>query len=210
MAMEARTQFTAAEAAFVLRESIRAVKKALDRGPVRPMLQPRSGAQVRVISWVDLFYLFAVRVLGEDLTPKARTELHEALQRAHPSCGDEVRFGRFRIAVADLVDEVKKRVSGLAELQNRVAVADNGKAVLDARGVEVHRIAALLRGGLSVDAVVEEYPFLSQDAVETARAYAQAFPRPGRPYPRTTAARARREAALELPEEVPFDDGDED
>jgi len=210
MAMEAKTEFTAAEAAFVLREPIRAVKKALDRGPVRPVLQPRSGSQVRVIFWADLFYLFAVRVLGEDLTPKARTELYEAVQRAQPSCGDEVRFGRFRIAVADLVDEVKKRVCELAELHNKVALADNGKAVVDARGVEVHRIAALLRGGLSVDAVVEEYPFLSPDAVETARAYAQAFPRPGRPYPRTTAARARREEGLELPEEVPFDDGEED
>jgi uncharacterized protein (DUF433 family) len=210
MAMQARTQFTAAEAAFVLREPIRAVKKALDRGPVRPILQPRSGSTVRLISWVDLFYLFAVRVLSEDLTPAARVELYEALQRAQPSCGDEVRFGRFRIVVADLVDEIKKRVAELNELQNRFARADNGKAVLDARGVEVHRIAALLRGGLSVDAVVEEYPFLSQDAVETARAYAQAFPRPGRPYPRTTAARARREAGLELPEEVPFEDGDDE
>jgi uncharacterized protein (DUF433 family) len=210
MAMEAKTQFTAGEAAFVLREPIRAVKKALDRGPVRPVLQSRSGSPVRVILWADLFYLFAVRVLAEDLTPKARTELYEAVQRAQSSCGDEVRFGRFRIAVADLVDEVKKRVAELAELHNKVARAANGKAVLDARGVEVHRIAALLRGGLSVDAVVEEYPFLSHDAVETARAYAQAFPRPGRPYPRTTAARARREAGLELPEEVPFDDSDDD
>jgi hypothetical protein len=210
MAMQAMTQFTAAEAAFILREPVRAVKKALDRGPVRATLQPRSGTPVRVIAWVDLFYLFAVRALGEDLTPKARTDLYEALQRAQSACADEVRFGRFRIVVADLVDEVKKRVSELADLHDRVALADNGKAVLDARGVEVHRIAALLRGGLSVDAVVEEYPFLSHDAVETARAYARAFPRPGRPYPRTTAARARREEGLELPEEVPFDDGDED
>jgi uncharacterized protein (DUF433 family) len=182
----------------------------LDRGPVRPVLQPRSGSAVRLISWADLFYLFAVRALGADLTTKARAELYEALQRTPSPGADEVRFGRFRIAVADLVDEVKKRIGELAELQNKVARADNGKAVLDARGVEVHRIAALLRGGLSVDAVLEEYPFLSQDAVETARAYAQAFPRPGRPYPRTTAARARRAAALELPEEVPFDDGEEE
>lgn len=208
--MEAKSQFTAAEAAFVLREPTRALKKALDRGPVRPVLLPRSGSPVRVISWSDLFYLFAVRVLGEDLTPKARVDLYEAVQRARPWCGDEVRFGRFRIVVADLVDEVKKRVSELDELQNKVARAGNGTPVLDARGVEVHRIAALLRGGLSVDAVVEEYPFLSRDAVETARAYAQAFPRPGRPYPRTTAARARREAEMELPEQVPFEDGDED
>jgi uncharacterized protein (DUF433 family) len=210
MAMQARTQFTAAEAAFVLREPTRAVKKALDRGPVRPILQPRSGSTVRIISWADLFYLFAVRVLGEDLTPKARAELYDAVQRAQPSCGDEVRFGRFRIVVADLIDEVKKRIADLNELQNKFAYSGTGKAVLDVRGIEVHRIAALLRGGLSVDAVVEEYPFLSPDAVETARAYAQAFPRPGRPYPRTTAARARREAELELPEEVPFEDGDDE
>jgi uncharacterized protein (DUF433 family) len=210
MAMAEQTHFTAPEAAFVLREPVRAVKKALDRGPVRPILQARAGSAIRVISQSDLFYLFAVRALGDDLTPKARVDLYEALQRSPSPCGDEVRFGRFRIAVADLVDEVKKRIAELAELQNKVARDGNGKAVLDARGVEVHRIAALLRGGLSVDAVVEEYPFLSQDAVETARAYAQAFPRPGRPYPRTTAARARREAGLELPQEVPFDDGDED
>jgi uncharacterized protein (DUF433 family) len=210
MAMAEQTQFTAAEAAFVLREPVKAVKKALDRGPVRPVLQPRSGSAVRVISWADLFYLFAVRALGEDLTPKARAELYEAVQRAQPCDADELRFGRFRIVVADLVDEVKKRVGDLAELQNKVARAGNGKAVLDARGTEVHRIAALLRGGLSVNAVVEEYPFLTQDEVETARAYAQAFPRPGRGYPRTTPARARREAASELPEEVPFDDADEE
>jgi hypothetical protein len=208
--MADKTQFTAAEAAFVLREPIRAVKKAFDKGPVRPVLQLRSGASVRVIGWTDLFYLFAVRVLGNDLTPKARAEFHAALQRAQPACADEVRFGRFRIVVADLIDEVKKRTTALAELQTRFALADNGKAVLDDRGVEVHRIAALLRGGLSVNAVLEEYPFLSQDAVETARAYAEVFPRPGRPYPRTTANRARREAGLEPPAEMAHDDGDEE
>ncbi len=202
------TQFTAAEAAFVLRAPVRAVKKALDTGPVCPVLQLRSGIPVRVISWSDLFYLFAVRVLGEDLTPKARAEFHAAVQRAQPGFGDEVRFGRFRVAVADLVDEVKKRTAELAELHDKVARAGNGKAILDARGIEVHRIAALLRGGLSVDAIVEEYPFLSPDEVETARAYAQAFPRPGRPYPRTTAARARREARLEPPAEMARDDDD--
>lgn len=197
--MNDKSMFTAAEVAFVLRVPVRAVRKAFDQGPVRPVLQPRAGGSVRVIGRADLFYLFAVRALGDDLTPAARAEFHAALQRAPSADADEVRFGRFRIAVADLVDEVKQRTAELAALQDRVAVADNGKAVLDARGVEVHRIAALLRGGLSVDAIVEEYPFLTRDAVETARAYAQAFPRPGRPYPKTTASRARREAGL-LPE----------
>jgi len=204
--MAEMTRFTAAEAAFVLREPIRAVKKALDRGPVRPTLELRSGVTLRVIDWADLLYLVAVRALREDLTPSARQGFYEALRRVQPACGDEVRFGRFRVAVADFVDEVKQRTTELVDLRNAVAFADDGKPVLAARGVEVHRIAALLNGGLSVDAVLEEYPFLSHDAVEIARAYALASPRPGRPYPRTTANRAMRENRLEPPDEVPLED----
>jgi hypothetical protein len=203
------TQFTAAEAAFVLREPIRAVKKALDRGPVRTSLRRGSSSSVRVIDRIDLFYLFAVRALRKDLAPGARGDFHEALLRAGPEYGDEVRFGRFRVAVADLVDEAKKRIAELTALRGTVAFADDGKAVLACRGVEVHRIAALLDGGLSVDAVLEEYPFLSRAAVETASAYARACPKAGRPYPRTTANRAGRADWLEPPDEVPLDDVDE-
>jgi len=187
------TRFTPAEAAFVLRQPIRVVTKALERGPVRPVLWLRSGTPVRVIDWADLLYLFAVRALREDLTPKARGEFHEALRHARPENGDEVRFGRFRVAVADLVDEMKRRIAALAELRDGIALADDGTAILNARGVEVHRIAALLNGGLSVNAVREEYPSLSRAAVETARAYARVSPKHGRPYPRTTANRVARE-----------------
>lgn len=187
------TQFTAAEAAFVLRQTVRTVTKALERGPVRPVPRLRSGVSVRVIDWVDLFYLFAVRGLRDDLTPKARGDFHQALRLTGPECGDEVRFGRFRVAVADLLDELRRRTAELVDLRDKIAVGADGKAVIDVRRVEVHRIAALLNGGLSVNAVREEYPWLSRATVETARAYARANPKPGRPYPRTTANRIRRE-----------------
>ena len=203
------TLFTAAEVAFVLREPVRAVKKALDNGPVRPVIQIRSGAKVRVIDWPDLFYLFAVRTLREDLTPKARVEFHAALRRVEPECRDEVRFGRCRVAVADLVDEVKQRTAELAELQDKIVFAEDGTAILDHRGVEVYRISALLTGGMSVNAVLEEYPFLSRSDVEFAGAYALTCPRPGRPYPRTTANRAMRDVEPDPPEELPDDDDNE-
>jgi uncharacterized protein (DUF433 family) len=195
-------QFTAAEAAFVLREPVRAVKKALDAGPVRPALLQRAGAPVRVIGWPDLFYLFAVRALREELTPKARGEFYEALQREPLERGREVRFGRFRIAVADLIEEVERRTAELAKLADKVEFRDDGEAVLKGSDVEVYRIAALLAGGLSVDQVLADYPSLSRDAVEVARAYAEAYPKPGRPYPRTTAKRALRGAGLEALDEV--------
>jgi uncharacterized protein (DUF433 family) len=187
------TQYTAAEAAFVLRQSVRAVTRALERGPVRARLQLRSGVSVRMIDRIDLLYLLAVRGLRDDLTPKARGEFYLALRRDGSGGGDEVRFGRFRVAVADLIDDLRRRTADLADLKDKIALADDGTAMVDERQVEVHRIAALLNGGLSVNAVREEYPWLSHAAVETARAYAQVMPKAGRPYPRTTANRVGRE-----------------
>ena len=194
----ARTiQFTAAEAAFVLREPVRAVKKALDAGPVRPTLLRRAGAPVRAIEWRDLFYLFAVRALRDELTPKARTEFYEALQQTPIEKHDEVRFGRFRISVSDLMAEVERRTTDLAELAEKVAFGADGEPVLKGTEIEVHRIAALLDGGASIEQVMEDYPSLSRETVETAKAYADAYPKAGRPYPRTSVKRALQRAGLE-------------
>ncbi|HJU16182.1 MAG TPA: DUF433 domain-containing protein [Stellaceae bacterium] len=199
-------QFTVAEAAFVLGEPVKAVKKALDAGPMRPVLLRRTGAPVRAIGWPDLFYLFAVRTLREELTPKARAEFYRALQRDPVKRGGEVRFGRYRIAVTDLIEEVERRTAKLAELIDKIALRNDGEAVLKGGDVEVYRIAALLAGGLSVDQVLADYPSLSRDMVETARAYAEAYPKPGRPYPRTTVKRALQGAGLEALDEVFGDD----
>jgi uncharacterized protein (DUF433 family) len=190
-------QFTAAEAAFVLREPVRAVKKALDAGPVRPVLLRRAGAPVRAIEWRDLFYLYAVRALRDELTPKARTEFYEALQQAPIERGDEVRFGRFRISVSDLVKEVERRTTDLATLASKVEFRTDGEPLLKGTSVEVYRIVALLDGGAPMEQVLEDYPSLSRNQVETAQAYAEAYPKAGRPYPRTSVKRALQGAGLE-------------
>jgi uncharacterized protein (DUF433 family) len=195
-------QFTAAEAAFVLREPVRAVKKALDAGPVRPVLLRRAGASVRAIEWRDLFYLYAVQALRDELTPKARTEFYEALQQAPIEHHDEIRFGRFRISVGDLVAEVERRTTDLAALADKVAFRPDGEAVLKGTSIEVYRIAALLEGGLSVEQVLEDYPSLSRNQVETAQTYAEAYPKPGRPYPRMSVKRALQGAGLEALDEA--------
>jgi uncharacterized protein (DUF433 family) len=188
-------------------EPVKTVKKALDAGPVRPVLLRRAGVQVRAIGWSDLFYLFAMRALRGELTTKARAEFYRALQRDLVERGGEVRFGRFRITVSDLVEEVERRTAKLAELADKIEFRNDREAVLKGSDVEVYRIAALLAGGLSVDQVLADYPSLSRGAVEAARAYAEAHPKPGRPYPRTTAKRALQGAGLEALDEV-LGDGD--
>jgi uncharacterized protein (DUF433 family) len=190
-------RYTAAEAAFVLREPVRSVKKSLDLGPVRPVLVRRAGTPVRAIEWRDLFYLYAVRALRDELTPKARNEFYEALQQTPIEDRGEVSFGRFRVSVRDLVQEVEQRTSDLAALAGNIEFRADGEPLLKGTQVEVYRIAALLEGGASVDQVLEDYPSLSREHVETAGAYAEAYPKTGRPYPRVSVKRALQSAGLE-------------
>ena len=95
----------------------------------------------------------------------------------------------------------------LAELHDKVEFRSDGEALLKGTGIEAHRIAALLDGGMTVDEVLADYPSLARDAVEAAGTYADAYPKAGRPYPRTTIKRALRGAGLEALDEA-FGDGD--
>jgi uncharacterized protein (DUF433 family) len=195
-------QFTAAEAAFVLREPVRTVKKSLDLGPVCPVLVPGAGGSTRAIEWRDLFYLYAVRVLRDELTPKARGEFYEAIQQTPIKNRGEVRFGRFRVSIRDLVEELEQRTTDLAALSEKVEFGVQGMPLLKGTQIEVYRIAALLDGGASVEQVRGDYPSLSHGDVEAARAYAQAYPKAGRPYPGVSAKRALQGAGLEALDDV--------
>lgn len=195
--------YTTAEAAFVLREPIKAVKKALDEGPIEAKLVRKPGAPaVRQIALMDLVYLFAVRTLRDELTPKARTEFYHALKNVPVDRAHEVRFGRLSVAIDDLKTEVEKRARALAELAEKVEFRKDGEAILKGTNIEAHRIAALLAGGMTPEQVQEDYPSLALDQVMTAKAYGDAYPKTGRPYPGSTVKRALKKAGLEALDEV--------
>lgn len=200
--MSENLRFTAAEAAFVLQEPVKAVKKALDEGPIRSVLCHEAGSPVRAIDGPDLVYLYAVRTLRDELTPKARGEFYDALKRQWSAQADEVQFGRLRVAIGDLREEVERRTHRLAELADKVEFGRDGEALLKGTDIAVHRIAALLDGGMPVETVLADYPSLTRDQVMAAKAYGAAHPKPGRPYPRVTAKQALRGAGLEALDEV--------
>ena len=193
--------FTAAEVAFVLHEPVKTIKKALDDGPVRAKLVAKAGGTVRAVEWSDLLYLFAVRALRDELTPKARNEFYHALKREPGEQTREIRFGRLSVAIDDLRAEVEDRARELVELAEKVEFRKDSEAVLKDSGVEVYRIAALLNGGLTPEDICKDYPSLSPKAVAVAKAYAEAYPKSGRPYPSTTVKRALAGAGLEALDE---------
>jgi uncharacterized protein (DUF433 family) len=170
--------------------------------PVQAKLVRKAGGSVREVEWADVLYLFAVRTLRDDLTPKARNELYHALKRVSVERVHEVRFGQLSVAIDDLKAEVHKRTRALAELAEKVEFREDGKPLLKHTDVEVHRIAALLGGGMTPEQICEDYPSLSPQAVATAKAYADAHPKAGRPYPSKTVKRAIKGAGLEALEEA--------
>ena len=193
--------FTAAEVAFVLREPVKAVRKALDDGPVEPRLVLKAGSAIRAVDWADLLYLFAIRSLRDELTPKARNEFYHALKRSPVDRTHEVRFGRLCVSIDDFKIEVEARAKELASLADKVEFRTDGE-VFNATDVEVYRIAALLFGGVSEEEVRADYPSLSAQQLADAKAYAEVHPKAGRPYSKTTFKRAMRGAGLEALDEV--------
>lgn len=205
--MSKTVAFTAAEVAFVLREPVKTVKKALDEGPVEPRLMKKAGATVRTVDRTDLLYFFVVRALRDQLTPLARVQLYNAMKRS--PIEHEIHFGRLSVTIDDLIAEVRRREQELADLAERVEFRQDGEAMLKGMGVEVHRIAAFLDGGMTPEQIVEDYPSLTFEAIATAKAYAEAYPKAGRPYPPTTFKRAAQGPGigLEALDEVMDDEG---
>ena len=72
---------------------------------------------------------------------------------------------------------------------------EHGTPLLKGTDIEVHRIAALLNGGVSVDSVLEDYPSLTADQVAFSHAYATAHPESGARIPRS---RPRRQCGLQI------------
>lgn len=113
-----------------------------------------------------------------------------------------MRVGRLSIDVSDFQTALDQRVTRLAELHDLVEFRADGEALIAGTAIEVHRIAALLDGGATIDAVLNDYPSLAREQVGAARAYAEAHPKLGRPYPRKTVKRAMKEVGLDALDEV--------
>jgi uncharacterized protein (DUF433 family) len=190
-------EWTTAQAAFVLNEKLDAFKKVVERGPVKARVVRVGGLRVRKFDLRDLVFLHAQRELKTELTPKGRADLYAALAK-QPLEGNrpEVTFGPFRFAFGRHLREVELKLKELEKLAGEIDVS-GGAPRIKGTQIEVFRIAALLDGGMTVDAVLHDYPSLNERQVMAAKAYAEMNPKAGRPYPKVTAKAAMRGSGLD-------------
>lgn len=187
--------WTIAQAAFLLGAPLDAFKKTVDRSPVKPRVVRRAGLRVRYFAFHDLVYLRAVDELAHWISRESRPDFYEAVKRTRLDDIDVVAFGPMTVKVRPYVIYVQLKTKELDTLAAQIDTS-KGEARIKGTTIEAHRIAALLDGGMSAAQVLADYPSLKEAQVLAAKAYADANPKPGRPYPSQTAKGALRNPDL--------------
>jgi hypothetical protein len=193
-----RDNWTVAEAAFVLKEPVEVIRKVVERGPVKARIVHRGRLKLRTVALPDLVFLHAERDLRTALTPKGKAELYDALVRRPsrlPSMAT-VTFGGLKLEIQHHLQEVESRLEDLDKLADKIDTSADEPRI-KGTAIEVHRLAALMEGGMTVEAIKRDYPSLSQDQILAAQIYAELHPKVGRPYPKTTAKAALRNSGLD-------------
>lgn len=185
--------YSFAQAAFVLREPVREVRRTVERRNIQYHLVSFGGRKVRAMDRKTLVFLSWSREQRDLLSAELWRTFYESVLGLE-QLPSRIDAGGLTARFADASKRVQARLKTLRELEGQVARNASGETVLEGTEIEVHRIAALLNGGMTIDEVIEDYPSLNPDQVAFAQAYAAAHPKPGRPYPGITAKAAMRQA----------------
>jgi uncharacterized protein (DUF433 family) len=185
---------TTAQAAFVVGQPLDTFRKVIEKAPLKLNVIKRGGHRIRQFRFADLVFLHAYGELKQDLTPKSQAALYQAmLVTPRHKLADEVAFGNQRYNVRHHLQVVESKLKELEDLADQID-SSGREALIKGTHVEAHRIAALLDGGMTVGDVLRDYPSLRENQVLAAKAFAEANPKAGRPYPATTAKSAMRSA----------------
>lgn len=187
---------TTAQAAFVVGQPLDSFKKVVERAPIKPKLVKRGGRKIRQFGQAELVFLHAYDELKEALTPKSQTALYVALRSSLKHGSDkEVVFGKQRYDIHQHLVFVDQRLKELGKLADQID-ASRKEPVVRGTQIEAYRLASLIDGGMSVKDILRDYPSLREQQIVAAKAYAEANPKKGRPYPKQSAKAAMRAADL--------------
>jgi uncharacterized protein (DUF433 family) len=182
---------TSQEAAWITGLSAKTINATIDRGEVKPLKAVRRrGFTSRRLGTAELVYLLVRKKASRSLSPQARRELYAKLnQQRHEAepLGDaevELAGGLVRVEVKRVRNEVAQRWAALQDAAEMV-VSDpeirDGEPVLRGTRVPVYLIADLAAQGADIRELLEDYPSLDAEMIQTAVAYAETNPRRGRP-----------------------------
>src|SRR5215471_80394 len=178
-------RYTPAQAAAVTGLPLAAVRKTLDSRVIR-VRSTRVGAMVQRLLTRDQLVFLQLEAEGLRLLPVSiRREIASTLQRAPKA--DQLAIGNGTALVVRFTAArrtVESRLKELARIEHMV-VRDpkimGGTPVFKGTRIPVDLVADMLAQGATVSEILEGYPALNKEKIETAPLYVRAYPRRGRP-----------------------------
>jgi len=189
-----KRRFTLPQAAQILKIEADLLRKTVDRGWLVKSYIQYHGRKLRSLDGIDIVCL----LISDTVSAKVRNTLYLQLkhwpENKYVTGSTEIQVeapsGPRTIDVS-LDRPVHDAVAGINALEQTVQAVE-ADGTIHGTGVEAHRIAALVDGGMSTEDVLRDYPNLTAAQVDSALAYAKANPKHGRPYPARTVKAALR------------------
>lgn len=170
---------TTNEAACVTGVPLRQVHRIIDAGLLADAVETRNGA--RVVLGAGLVGLKLAYQMGAVLTREGRRRLIRSL--LDEPAAEAVRDEALSLDLRPMADDVRRGVARLARAKQMAEVDDGvlgGAPCFKGTRIPIHDIAAMLANGDAVAEVRAAYPRLTEEQIEAAPLYAEAYPRRGR------------------------------
>lgn len=179
------TQLSTKEAAFVAQVSTSTVHRAIDRDEV----ESGGSRRQRELGVPEVLYLRVRRELTSVLSKRARKQLYRSFRVEFSQKGNLGGFrrrfevGPVHVEVGEAVRSVAERMGWLEEARRHVVEDEEvrgGEPVVRGTRIPVYLLAELTKQGATREELLEDYPVLSPEALESALVYAETHPRRGR------------------------------
>ena len=194
--------WTVAQAAVIIEKPAEQLHKAIERAEIRPALAQRGGRRTYVFEMRDLVFFRALDDLKAGLTNHKQNELYKALKNMPSDAPiSSVAIGSLTFDFKPYVRFVKLKIEE-AERSYRLIDRNGDEPVFRGTDINAYRIAAL-HDGMTVEEILRDYPSLDKQQVLAAKAYANNYPKAGRPYPKVTAKQAMRETRADAGQFLP-------
>ncbi|MBW8060780.1 MAG: DUF433 domain-containing protein [Solirubrobacterales bacterium] len=191
--MRAKTKFRTSAELFSRREAallagvpLKAVDKAIEEKVVRAR---RSGGAGTLLDADDVMALAVIGKAGFPLRSQAKRKIRRWLQEVQPYASSkkpelqlsDVVVIRLDPAFRDAFKQLSSYREGRQRFIESNAEIRRGEPVISGTRLPVRAVAERVKGGETIDDLIEDYPTVPRKAFEAALIYAQAHPRRGRP-----------------------------
>lgn len=173
------------EAAFLADVPLRAVDKAIEEKVARPR---RARLRGTVLGPDDTVAIAVIAKAGVALRPSMKKQIRswtptfrEQISKASELALSDVVVVRPDSSLRKIARSVDRYLEDRERYIESNPEVRHGEPVVAGTRLPVHAVAERLRRGDSIGQLAEDYPGVPNRAFETARIYAEAHPRRGRP-----------------------------